>query len=58
MKIDFNKEEIQFLKKKGFEVTGDTIKYVLADAIVDKLGDNDVGIAADIITKITTNNEW
>ena len=29
-----------------------------ADEIVDKLGYDDTGIAADIITKITTNKDW
>lgn len=58
MKVEFNKSEIQFLKKHNFEVTSCNISYEMAESIVDKLGDNDVGLAASIITKITTNEEW
>lgn len=57
LKLEFTKQEIQFLKQNGFDVS-DEINLDLANEIVDELGYNDVGIAADIITKITTHPNW
>lgn len=57
LKLEFTKQEIQFLKQNGFDVS-DELNLDLANEIVDELGYNDVGIAADIITKITTHPNW
>lgn len=51
--LDFSKISCPF--KPG---TPDKVKKAKADEIVDKLGYDDTGIAADIITKITTNKDW
>ncbi|ERT61252.1 MULTISPECIES: hypothetical protein [Megasphaera] len=55
--VDFTDEEIEFMKHKGFNASK-KLDGDLACDIVDELGNNDIGIAADIITKITTNKNW
>ena len=55
--VVFTDSELSFLKKAGFDVGGELDADTACD-IVDKLGYNDIGTAADIITKITTNPNW
>ncbi|WP_308590592.1 hypothetical protein [uncultured Megasphaera sp.] len=57
LKVAFTNQELSFLKKNGFNVNCN-LNIDIADEIVDKLGYDDTGIAADIITKITTNKDW
>lgn len=57
LKIQFTREELEFLQNKGFNASCE-LDGALACDIVDELGYNDEGIAADIITKITTNKDW
>lgn len=55
--VAFTDSELSFLKKSGFDVGAELDADTACD-IVDKLGYNDTGTAANIITKITTNPDW
>ncbi len=57
LKLKFTNEELNFMKSKGFDASNN-LDVDLAEKIVDNLGYEDYGIAADIITKITTHPEW
>lgn len=57
LKIEFTEKELAFLLDAGFNVSR-IIDINTASEIVDTLGYNDVGIAADIIIKITTHPDW
>ena len=54
LKIEFTEKELAFLLDAGFNISR-IIDINTAYEIVDTLGYNDVGIDADIITKITTH---
>lgn len=55
--VKLTNQEMLFLRNKGFYVSS-LLPMDIAYSIVDKLGDEDYGIAADIITKITTHPNW
>ena len=57
MHFQFTKEKLKFLADKGYTITT-LLNMDVAIAIVDSLGWKDDGIASDIITKITTNEDW
>ena len=57
MDVQFTAEELKFLADNGYTITT-PLNMVVAIAIVDNLGWKDDGIASDIITKITTNEDW
>ena len=57
--IDFTDNEIKFLNEQGVIIQqGEPINIDAAEKIVDELCVADYGIVGDIITKITTNENW
>ncbi|MBS5887763.1 MAG: hypothetical protein KIB08_04505 [Negativicoccus succinicivorans] len=57
--VHFTENEIKFLNGQGVIIhQGEPINIDTAEKIVDELCAADCGVAGDIITKITTNENW